>query len=660
MLCLFLLSAAVFLAYLGTVHAQVSGYVVINPIDVCLASTNNGTVTKTCAPFGMNCTTQSNGGPGCGTAFNDPVAATSSQQSIATTPIGFVDAPTNINLTRAIWLPAGIDVVFLPIQEYDSPITCSAGPNCNTIPSAWCPTFNNGSKCSSTPPTSWSNTDYRTLHVATNITTNFPSPDFAALTAYTLPSTNPSTTVPICPSTSTACSPSLPPPLAVNTTSNAINMFFVNAIQDVSGLSSYNGYTWINGNGVAIANSTFSQLAFDVLAHEIGHALNLTHTSPGGQGGPAPGTSCTGTSYPSYSTSTGAQNGCNLMDAGVYPPSACVTTPCPFRVIPTTTGCLANFPQRNNPGFPFGGEQYDLDTMLCGKSAPPVTQADQILLGNSTNAQQGMALSSGLIVPTASVPATATAGGGKAAATTTTTTAATTTTTASTAASACPSPNSPITFTVNFPKFAQAGGRSQDEFMVALVLALPEGFDFGANPFCQIGTTPTVVGTQILNGNNGQGNTSCLKPINGAPSIRCLEILFAVPPATGVFTTNTTFSFTSDIVDKNIANSPPATIQELSANCPTPTGLVPLQCLDLTYVFSDLYAPTSAFVMSSSTALTANSRSPNVTVASAIVNPGDFPNLPSGYPPFTGFTQIHCTAKDDASCPPGTGPTGPD
>src|SRR6266851_7748107 len=159
----FLLLLAAGLLACSPALAQVTNYVVVKPIDVCLASTSNGTTTKTCAPFGMNCTTNSDGSANCGPVFNDPVAAASSQQAIASTPIGFVDESTNpatgtashINLTRAIWLQAGIDVVFLPIQEFDSPISCPTGPNCNTIPPSW----------SSLITTGWPNTDYRTQHV---------------------------------------------------------------------------------------------------------------------------------------------------------------------------------------------------------------------------------------------------------------------------------------------------------------------------------------------------------------------------------------------------------------------------------------------------------------------------------------------------------------
>src|SRR4051794_36083474 len=75
----------------GSGAAPVTDYIVVNPITVC---SNTGTG---CAPFN--------------TLSRAPNPATAT----ATTPIGFVDATTNVNVTRAIWLESGIDLTFLPI-----------------------------------------------------------------------------------------------------------------------------------------------------------------------------------------------------------------------------------------------------------------------------------------------------------------------------------------------------------------------------------------------------------------------------------------------------------------------------------------------------------------------------------------------------------------
>src|SRR5689334_8539589 len=101
-----LFSAAAFLVC-GTALAQVNGFVIINPISVC-----SGGI---CAPYGMTCTSAS-GTPVC-TKSPAPSSATTS------TAIGFVDKDTNINLTRAFWAQAGIDVVFFPVQSYTFPAT---------------------------------------------------------------------------------------------------------------------------------------------------------------------------------------------------------------------------------------------------------------------------------------------------------------------------------------------------------------------------------------------------------------------------------------------------------------------------------------------------------------------------------------------------------
>src|SRR5262249_38754701 len=90
-----LLMAAWTIASLASsAHAAVTvtRYAVIQPIDVCAT---NGAMGG-CAPF--NTSSQS----------PDPSTA------ISTTPIGWVDTASQINLPREIWLQAGIDVTFLP------------------------------------------------------------------------------------------------------------------------------------------------------------------------------------------------------------------------------------------------------------------------------------------------------------------------------------------------------------------------------------------------------------------------------------------------------------------------------------------------------------------------------------------------------------------
>jgi hypothetical protein len=513
-----LLSAVALLANAGA-HAAVpvSKYIVIQPIDVC--GTAGPTSATGCAPF------------------NDQTQSPDPSKATTTTPIGFVDATTNVNVTRAIWLQLGIDVTFLPIAEYN-------------------------------------NTLYQSISDVTCTTTSCTSSLFKQLSTGTA-------------TKATGCKSDCTVPLASSKV-NAINMFFVNSITMSTGGQLF-GFSWLNGNGIGIAGNTFSFSSFipsrfDTPAHEIGHNLNLDHTTFGA------GFICAGTPSP---------QGCNVMDAGV------------FRVIPGSSGCSSTTL----------GVLFDLDTGLCGTSAPAVPQADNLILGTSPTVQQGQVLLSGFLNPTPNVNAIA--GGGD------------------------------VSFTVSFPRFQQAGGR-EGEYIFALVLALPSNFQFGANLFTKTGGTPQIFSVEQLNGNNGQGNSNCLKPISGAPSIQCLEIDF-VP---GTFTANTSISFTSDIIAKS--NHQPATLAQLQCTPPAPG-----QCLDLTFAFSDLLATTSAFVGGATNGtLTANSQFPDAGVSATIVDPAEFPSVANLSPPltFTGTTETGCTPTNSGACPPlqHGDPVGPD
>lgn len=379
------------------------------------------------------------------------------------------------------------------------------------------------------------------------------------------------------------------PPLSPDATT--INMFFVNHLSgDNTVAAPAFGFSWIGANGIAVASDTFfpPTNAFGVPLYPV-HYDTLAHEIGHNLGLDhttyGAGTACTGVPSP---------NGCNVMDAGN------------IRVVPSGTTCSATGPN--------GGALYDLDTGLC-TSAPIIPQADQLILGKGSSTQQGVALASVFINPVPNVNAIA--GGGD------------------------------VSFTVTYPRFNKAGGRSAGEYIAALILALPQGFKFGTNLFTQTGGSAQFASFELLNGNNGQGNTNCVKPISGAPSIPCLEIDF-VP---GTFTTNTSISFTSDIIDKGTGQ--PATLTELA--CP---ATATLECLDLTYVFNDLFATTSAFeVRDTSGNLTANSQFPDAAVASTIVNPATFPTLNPNQV-FIGFNgpalQAFCASNpSSSSCPSG-------
>jgi hypothetical protein len=150
--------------------------------------------------------------------------------------VGFTDAATGINITDAIWAQAGISVTFEPAVQF-----ANAGAF-ETIQVASCAA--NGTDCS--------------------------SPEFQTLSQQPGLSGNPPPAV----------SPT--PPLSANPTT--INMFFVNALQPPSNQpGTLFGLSWVGNNGVAISSNTL--LGFgarvDTLAHEIGHDLDLDHTTFG-------------------------------------------------------------------------------------------------------------------------------------------------------------------------------------------------------------------------------------------------------------------------------------------------------------------------------------------------------------------------------------------
>src|SRR6516162_2245390 len=90
-----LLLSAIGCVAAGIAPAQttVTGYVVVQPIDVC-QDTGWTNTAGSCAPFNT-----SDPNP-------NPAKTTSS------TTIGFVDPTTNKNITRQIWRDAGIDIIF--------------------------------------------------------------------------------------------------------------------------------------------------------------------------------------------------------------------------------------------------------------------------------------------------------------------------------------------------------------------------------------------------------------------------------------------------------------------------------------------------------------------------------------------------------------------
>jgi hypothetical protein len=193
-------------------------YVAIQPIDVC---SSNGTG---CAPFN---TSSKTGNPG---------AATS------TTPIGFVDAATKKDITRAIWNQLGVDLAWSPLRQYNN-------TTFQTLRIVPCSSTN--LPCAATNPTGFTSTDFLQLSQQSAI------------------------------STGSVPSPTSPAGVPVALQPTVVNMFFVNTLVPPSPGTLY-GFSWITNNGIAIGANTFFPPfpltpRFDTLAHELGHNLGLDH-----------------------------------------------------------------------------------------------------------------------------------------------------------------------------------------------------------------------------------------------------------------------------------------------------------------------------------------------------------------------------------------------
>jgi hypothetical protein len=569
----------------------VTKYAVIQPIDVCATNGASGG----CAPF--NTSSQS----------PDPSTAT------ATTPIGWVDSSTNINLTREMWLQAGIDVTFLPMLQYNNTTYQSIDVNCS-------------SNC-----------------------TVLGSNAFHALT------TSPG------PAAASGCLSNCLVPIYLPTyafaNANAIPMFFVNSITPTSPLTgTYFGFGWVNGAGVAVGKLTFFPGGinpiprFDTMAHEIGHNLGLDHCTFGAGAafaGVSPNCPTTTTPVPCpplISSTGGVPNpgGCNVMnDGGV-------------RILARSTGCTMQMTSSTTSN---GGELYDLNTGtflsagLCPQTVGNVTIADALVPTQTTQA-----LMSGFLNTQPNVSATAgggstivatTAGGGSAAAT-------------STASCSCPisPPPGVQTFCVT---------NSSDQDIAALLLSIPDTFNF-TSPVFQIvcGPAPAlpppppapgqpVATAQVLHGNTGAGNNNCQKalPISSDPSFQCLEIDFPViEQPVGTFTSTfppgATFVFSTDIHTTSPGGL--ASLGQLECASGMPPQF-PQQCLDITEVFVNTYATTSYFSQDGNAAGSQTTLDP--FVLPTIVNPAFFPTLASLSPPptFNG-TPNSVTGGPPAPCTP--------
>lgn len=150
-----------------------------------------------------------------------------------TVQIGFIDTSTGSNVTNAIWNQIGISVTFLPVVQ-------DVNPAATTISVTSCAA--NGTDCQSPA--------FETLSDQSSISAgNAPSPS---------------------------------PPLSANPTT--INMFFINKLTPPSSQpGTLFGLSWVNANGIAIASNALvgAGARVDTVGHEVGHVLDLDHTTFG-------------------------------------------------------------------------------------------------------------------------------------------------------------------------------------------------------------------------------------------------------------------------------------------------------------------------------------------------------------------------------------------
>jgi hypothetical protein len=227
---LFLLAAASLSLYPGSAVAQLTTcaagsvcyYVAVQPIDVCPtgATTSNPTG---CAPFNTVSRTGSPGTVG------------------STNPIGFVDATTGKDITRAMANQIGVDIAWQPMRLY-------------------------------------ANTSSQSIAVDSCTTTSCSSTAFSALTDQK--------------NIATGLAPTPSPPL--NSVATVLNMFFVNQLVPPStSPGTLYGFAWIGNNGIAISSNTFFPPypltpRYDTLAHELHHNLGLNHADLYNYDGTAP------------------------------------------------------------------------------------------------------------------------------------------------------------------------------------------------------------------------------------------------------------------------------------------------------------------------------------------------------------------------------------
>jgi hypothetical protein len=469
--------------------------------------------------------------------------------------------------------------------------------------------------------------------------------------------------------------PSSTPPTAINgcrpsavnkpcdPASNAIDVFFVNTYGGTGVSTPQFGFSWINGDGVSIGSGVFSTALprYDTLAHEIGHALALTHQNFGATNDP---------------DSSARRNMMQLGSDMPGPPAML------GRATSYNSGCqniMGNF-SNGPPPILKNGALYDLgysiplvfdpcmgqyamsaDHLTTGPACTSSNPPNPPTLADCTNegaSQEAAAAISPFINATA--PNNANAGGGQAFLANLATTSA--------PSSGGSGPPAPLQITIT------ADGNPNDANVIpdlaATIIALlpsdPLSFN-GNQPVAQIGGTPinpnvtcdannlqncavTVTVTKLTN-QQVTGNPGCDSGTGQPPSSQCIRITYSVAPTNGFGPDNPACQFPGNCVT---AGSPVISVIlavsfNKSANDISSQNL--LAGAQYTSIDANGFATTTLFgnavpAGSPNGVFTANSANPDLTTANVLLNAKTFQNASAvkfGSPPFNNRNLAHCT-----------------
>jgi hypothetical protein len=402
------------------------------------------------------------------------------------------------------------------------------------------------------------------------------------------------------------------PNAPVSSTSSVLNMFFVTRLNpppSQSGGQLY-GFSWFGNNGIAIGSNTFfppSPLPPrpDTIPHEIGHNLGLDHATFGA--GPNP---VNGECDANYSACMA-----NLMTTGGVPAGN-------LRTEPPVIGTGATTKVPLTPLTDGSADQLNTEAQE-DPSTLPISQQKEVLSA------------SGFLIPVANYMTMASqpGSGGASGGAVTNTAAATRSVTGSNTSSASNS----ITFDVT----GGTGGNSP-EILRTWVLRLPAGLKFDThNPF-RITPQSQIKSVEDADyhpdaDNMGDGPYLLPPPLYKActhASARCLIVEFNLPGLGA----GASIEFTQGITN----HGSPATLDELACGVNPPSGTC--NGAQVTFIFTDGYATTSALTPSGFGPLVAGSQFPDPREPAQVTSPNTVPgsgNMPCT-PILNQFGILNC------------------